>query len=103
MTGIILQVCELMRVGGGHSDPEYQRNPPEYPKYFRIFPVILMPLFLQTLFLLLRQGIKKCQNITVFSDKFFWTLLDPPPPFDGEINILAKLSQNTHLFKDILD
>ena len=38
MTGIILQVCELMRVGGGHSDPEFQRNPPEYPIYFGIFP-----------------------------------------------------------------
>ena len=45
VAGIILQVGELMRMGEGHSDPEYQRNPPEYffqlnfpeyPIYFRI-------------------------------------------------------------------
>ena len=37
MAGILLQGCELMRVGGGHSDPEYRHNPPEYLKYFSIF------------------------------------------------------------------
>ena len=50
MAGIILQVCELMRVGGGHSDPEYQRNPPEYPIYCTYIPIhILQELLRQSL------------------------------------------------------